>query len=70
MKTADIPKKYQAIYRRAMQGRSRKDAIRASCLVCANWVAPEVRLCPAENCPLWHYRLGELSHEEASRPAS
>lgn len=34
-------------------------AIRAKCLDCCCGQAPEVKLCPAEDCPLWAYRLGK-----------
>ena len=33
-------------------------AIRAKCLDCSGWSAQEVRLCPAEHCPLHPYRSG------------
>ena len=34
-------------------------AIRAHCLWCCKDSRTEVRLCPAEDCPLWLYRFGE-----------
>ena len=33
-------------------------SIRTYCLDCSNGSANEVKLCPAENCPLYRYRLG------------
>lgn len=33
-------------------------SIRAYCLDCSNGSANEVKLCPAENCPLYRYRFG------------
>lgn len=33
-------------------------AIRAKCLDCCCGSANEVRLCPAQDCPLWGYRSG------------
>ncbi len=54
----EIPKKYQAVYRRAMAGKSRKDAIRAHCLMCVAWKESEVEKCTAALCPLFRHRLG------------
>jgi len=34
-------------------------AIRAKCLDCSGGSSKEVRLCPAEGCPLWPYRFGK-----------
>lgn len=34
-------------------------SIRAKCLDCCCSQPSEVRLCPAENCPLWPYRMGK-----------
>lgn len=47
-------------------------AIRAKCLDCCCWQPREVRLCTAEKCPLYPYRMGrrpkndELLNEENS----
>lgn len=38
---------------------SRSKAIRLKCLDCCCGQAAEVRKCPAENCPLWRYRMGK-----------
>ena len=57
MNTAEIPKKYRDLYRRAMRGHSPATAIRAHCLVCCGWKPAEVRQCPSETCALWPYRL-------------
>ncbi len=54
----EIPKKYQAIYRRAMTGKSRKDSIRAHCLMCCGWQEVEVEKCTAMLCPLYPHRMG------------
>lgn len=35
-------------------------SIRRHCLWCCNHQASEVRLCPAERCPLWPYRMGVM----------
>lgn len=53
----DAPRKYQAMYRRAWTGKSRKAAIRAHCLECVGYSEEEVRLCTAPACPLFEYRL-------------
>lgn len=34
-------------------------AIREKCLDCCGGNSNEVRLCPAEDCPLWHFRFGK-----------
>lgn len=39
-------------------------AIRAKCLDCCCGQAVEVRLCAAENCPLWEYRMGHRPKED------
>ena len=57
MNTADIPKKYQGLFRRAVEGRSPAAAIRTYCLMCCCWKPAEVRQCPSKNCTLWPYRL-------------
>ncbi len=54
----EIPKKYQAVYRRAMTGKSRKDSIRAHCLMCCGWQEVEVEKCTAMLCPLYPHRMG------------
>ena len=33
-------------------------AIRLYCLECCGWQVREVRLCVANECPLWPYRMG------------
>ncbi len=37
---------------------TRGKAIRLKCLDCCCGNSAEVRRCPAHNCPLWRYRLG------------
>lgn len=39
-------------------------AIRAKCLDCCCGQPIEVRLCAAENCPLWEYRMGHRPKED------
>lgn len=37
---------------------TRGKAIRLKCLDCCYGNSGEVRRCPATNCPLWRYRMG------------
>ncbi len=53
-----IPAKYKGTYRRALTGKSRKDSIRAHCLMCCAWQEIEVEKCTAALCPLFPHRLG------------
>ena len=41
-----------------MERVSRSKAIRLKCLDCCCGQQAEVRKCPAENCPLWRFRMG------------
>ena len=69
----DIPKKFQALYRKAMTGKSRRAAIRSFCLECVGYQQAEVDRCPATACPLHPYRLpsgvdkGGLADETATK---
>ena len=47
---------------------TRKKAIRAKCLDCCCGNSAEVRRCPAANCPLWRYRLG--NEKKAAEPTN
>ena len=51
-----MPKLYRPTYRTAMQGRSRRAAIRAFCLECCGWQRGEVRDGTDVGCPLHPYR--------------
>ena len=42
----------------------RSKAIRLKCLDCCAGQAAEVRRCPAENCPLWRFRMGREIKDE------
>ena len=53
MELADVPQRYQDLYRRAMKGQSRKAAIRAHCLMCCGWQYVEAANCTAPTCPLY-----------------
>lgn len=46
---------------------TRGKAIRLKCLDCCGGNNAEVRRCPAINCPLWRYRMGnEKKAQEAT----
>ena len=48
---------------------TRGKAIRLKCLDCCGGNNAEVRRCPATNCPLWRYRMGnEKKAQEAAEP--
>jgi len=51
-----VPAKYQALYERAMSGKSRKAAMRVFCLECCGWEIKEVFLCTDVGCSLHPYR--------------
>ena len=40
---------------------TRKKAIRLKCLDCCAGQQKEVKLCPAEDCPLYRFRMGRES---------
>ena len=42
-----------------MERVSRSKAIRLKCIDCCCGNMAEVRRCPAEQCPLWRYRMGK-----------
>ena len=47
-----------------MERVSRAKAIRMKCLDCCADQMAEVRKCPANNCPLWRYRMGREIKDE------
>ena len=44
-------------------------SIRAKCLDCCCGQVQEVRLCPAESCALWPYRMGHNPNRAGIGPA-
>ncbi len=44
----------------------RAKAIRLKCLDCCCGQAAEVRKCPAEDCPLWRFRMGREIKDDSS----
>lgn len=61
-----IPLRYRRMYVKAMEGRSRRFAIRVFCLQCVAFVRAEVLRCMSEGCPLYPYRL-LMSKSKAER---
>jgi hypothetical protein len=55
-----IPKQYRNLYRKAIQGKSRKAAIRLECLMCTGYKMCEVRKCTGIACHNYPYRMGEI----------
>ncbi len=53
---AQMSKQYRPTYNRAMNGKSRKAAMRAFCCECCGWEIREVFLCTDLGCPLYPYR--------------
>ena len=49
-----------------MERVSRSKAIRLKCIDCCGGNMAEVRKCPAENCPLWRFRMGREVKDENS----
>lgn len=49
-----------------MERVSRSKAIRLKCLDCCCGQAAEVRKCPAEDCPLWRFRMGREVKDDDS----
>jgi len=67
-----VPEKYLALFRRAWNGTSRRDAIRANCLECMCFQYDEVKLCPSPDCPMYAFRLGgsnTISHRTPEQRA-
>ena len=48
-----------------MEKLGRKQAIREKCIDCCGGFVREVRRCPAQNCPLWRWRMGRESEIES-----
>ena len=58
---AQIPRKYRAIYDRAVKGKGLRAAINAQCLECVAWISDEVRNCTDLACPLGAVRPYRIS---------
>ena len=63
----EMPRTYRNFYKKAMQGRSLKTAIRAFCLECVQWQRAEVENCTDTGCPLYPYRPYQEVPWKASR---
>jgi hypothetical protein len=64
---AQIPKIHQAVYKNALSGKSRKDAVKSFCLMCVGWQKEEVRLCTDSTCQLYPYRPYKSSKQAENR---
>ena len=65
---AQIPRKYRAIYDRAVKGKGLRAAVDAQCLECVCYKSDEVRNCTDLACPLRAvrpYRISRNSQTEA-----
>ena len=51
-----MPPKYRATYRRAVEGKSLRACINAQCLECCGSQSAEVAVCTDLGCPLWSVR--------------
>jgi hypothetical protein len=51
-----MPRKYRATYRRAVEGKSLRACINAQCLECVGWQSGEVTRCTDLGCPLYAVR--------------
>jgi hypothetical protein len=58
---AAMPRKYRAVYKRAVKGKSLRSAVNAQCLECCYWQSREVTLCTDLACPLYAVRPYRLS---------
>lgn len=61
--------KSRGVYRGAMAGRRRRDAIRAHCIMCMGYRPGEVARCASPHCPLYPYRQGGLQGKAGSDTA-
>lgn len=52
----DMPVNYQKTYKKAMQGKGLRAAVKAQCCECVNWKRDEVTACTDQGCPLYPYR--------------
>ena len=65
-----IPRKYRAIYDRAIKGKGLRAAINAQCLECVAWISDEVRNCTDLACPLWVVRPYRISRNSQNKDFS
>lgn len=52
-----FPDSVRKLWRRAIEGNSRKTAIRAQCLICCGGSPSEVKNCTMPTCTLYKYRI-------------
>jgi hypothetical protein len=70
MGSTDVPQKYEAIYARAMSGKSKSAGVKCMCLSCMGWVRAEVSVCTDHECPLFPYRPYRSSAQIAAAKRS
>jgi hypothetical protein len=51
-----MPPKYRATYRRAVEGKSLRACVNSQCLECCGWERAEVGACTDSGCPLYAVR--------------
>jgi len=52
----DVPRHRHKLFKRAYEGKSRRDAVKAFCFMCMGYQQSEVDKCECKACPLWLYR--------------
>lgn len=62
---SQIPPLYQAVYRKAIAGKSLRAAVNAKCQDCCNWQRKEIENCLITTCPLHPYR----PYQKAQNPS-
>ena len=63
-----LPRPLRRAYRIAMEGRSRRLAIRCFCSECMNFQMAEIAICTDHCCPLYPYRMGRPSLGRTRKP--
>ena len=53
---SQMPETCKGIYKKAMTGKRRGQAVKAFCQECMGYVREEIKLCSDTGCPLYPYR--------------
>lgn len=64
----DVPERYERLYKLAMTGRRRAEAIRMFCIECMGYQSAEVPRCTDPHCPLYLYRMGPGQLQKPALP--
>jgi hypothetical protein len=67
---AQMPRAYRGIYKRAVEGKSRKAAMHAFCAECCGYQIKEVFLCTDLGCPLYPSRPRSRVSQDARESVS